>query len=260
MGARASTQHLRYTKVRVHEEDEEDGVCLSVKNEEPPTLLETPKHVLKTTKIPREIKERRELLRLELEDALFDVSSFNVLVIEVKYITRIQFEDVITTLSDANTRVKYSLIPVVVVDTLDTLEEGSDTNEIIRDMRKSLFYCVKKNIPSAVLLNNVFIPAMLSDICNAAYVKSTDFVSIASITSLPVLCNKDSMVKKIQTSNRLIGISGDSKPCLFTSQGNPSVFSVQNCECDRLYTHSSTMNHVLIQKIHNSEEMLAHLL
>lgn len=241
MGAKVSTKRTKYSKVEI-EPDEEAPLCIPLQLvTSSPQFLKTPEAVVSSLPPSPEVVLCIRKLRIDVTDALEDTGACKLLIIPMEFQNRMVFEDMINFVCDMNPQVKYGLLPLIVIDTLNCL--GEDTEKRIGYLRKSCFYAYKKDIPIAVLLNNNTGPAYFSDIMCAAIVKNNDHIPLASITSLPVICDNATTAKKITQSHFFYGINGGGKTAVFNTCGNRRVYTLHNTQCNSVYTNSTGFHH-----------------
>ncbi len=240
MGASISKKHeKKYSKLDLEcSDDEETSFMIPMQTVSmEPHILNTPQYVISKLPPSLRIKNKIVSLREEIVDTLDRENGPKLLLLNIKFESSPVFDDLVQFVCDQKF-ILQCYIPVICIDSNDALNTGN-TNENILKLRTSCLRALDKGVNIGIVLNTVIGVTYFSDLCSVGVLKCGEWAPLASITTLPVICNTYDILKQCVRENQFYGVCGLPNPCAFNSTGNKKTYVVDYTEYINFHSHQN---------------------
>lgn len=231
MGAKIGKKSHPYSKVDVgpfvSDDEENPMLSMQIVNTEP-QLLKSPEKVVQEIQPSYDVLKRIETMKEEIVDTMESGYGPRMLLIHVHYSSAAVFDDLIQYLKD-RAFIMEGYNPIVVVDSTHAIDDVN-TNNKIQQIRTSCIRAIEYGINIGIRLNSVIGVTYFTDVCSVAILENEQYTQLASITTLPVICDHVSLLRKSNTTHNFYGVCGQAKPCVFSSAGNCKVYTIEKSD------------------------------
>lgn len=231
MGAKIGKKSHPYSKVDVgpfmSDDEENPMLSMQIVNTEP-QLLKSPEKVVEKIQPSYELFQRIETMKEEIVDTLESGYGPRVLLMDAQYSSAAVFDDLIQHLKD-RAFIIQGYNPIVIINSNHAIDDVN-TNNRIEKLRRSCIRAIEYGINIGIRLNSVIGVTYFTDVCSVAILENKHYTQLASITTLPVICDNASFVHAVNTTHNFYGVCGQAKPCVFSSAGNSKVYTIEKSE------------------------------